>query len=116
DRERQPIEPVTDLWQSIVHGKAWKNRSCAVREETDGLIFCKRRDREFTLALHMEWLPAGREHAQSRTGTKQCRNIRGRRDHLLKVVQDQQDLSVIDVVRDISPSTQSARHLRENTR
>ena len=67
-------------------------------EERDRLGLGQRRHRVLDLALNAQQLTARDQHCEVGTGSKQRAELRSRVDHLLEVVEQEQQLPLADVL------------------
>src|SRR6185437_6453897 len=92
DRERQVVQPATDLRDRPVRLEVGNRGSRARVEELDCLLLDERRDRVFLLAGHMQRLPAGDEDVQIRARCDQLSNARAGLYDLLEVVKEKEQV------------------------
>ena len=105
ERQRQVVQPAAQLGNRLVRLDA-RPRA----EQLDRLRLRERRHRVDDLAVDPQQLPAGDEQAQVRTGPQQRRQLDRRLDHLLQVVEHEQELLVADVPRELLLRPQRLRH------
>ena len=93
DRERQVVEARAELGDLVA-----RLEPGALAEERDGLGRGERRHRVLDLALDAQELAAGDEQRQVGAGAEQRRELGRRLDHLLEVVEQEEQLALADVL------------------
>jgi hypothetical protein len=78
-------------------------------EQRDGLRLGERRDGELDLALHAKELPARDDERQIGAGRKERRELGRRRDDLLEVVDQDEQLALPDVLDEPVPRAEGSR-------
>ena len=118
DRERQAIQPADDLGDRggvpLINGEAGHHGGGPLgeqpyrlaggeRRERGGrpLRQGERRDRAFLLARHAKGRPAAHQDTQITGVAQQFRHHRGRRQQVLEVVQDDQELAISQVISEM---------------
>ena len=101
DRERKPIEPGADGGDCgrvrRAQGKAGARGPGAGDEQLNGLGRRQRIDRDIVLAREAEHHPAGGEDRQLLAIGEQIGNPRGGIDHLLQVIEDEQQMARLQI-------------------
>ena len=93
ERERQVVEAAAELGDRLV-----RLEPRALAEELDRLGLGQRRDRVLDLAADAQQLAARDEQLQVRAALEQLAELGRRLDHLLEVVEQQQQLALADVL------------------
>jgi hypothetical protein len=102
ERERKTVETLADFRYGPVCVEIRLNGPRARQKEGDALVACKGRDRVLLLAAQVQSLTARHEHAEPRTRHQHVRETRRRGDHVLEVVEEQQEALVTDVVGEVA--------------
>lgn len=99
DRERETVDPPTDLC-TCAHGalgveRAMRPHAGALSKQLHGRLGGERRESERGFTLDPERLSARRENSKPRKARRQCVDeIGDRREDVLAVVDDEQDIAV----------------------
>src|SRR5262249_15347674 len=96
DRQGKAVEPPAELGDRLV-----RNEARPLTEEIGRLALAERIHRIRDLAADLQELAARNEQTQVLTGLDERRELRRRVDHLLDVVEQQEELALADVLRDI---------------
>ena len=113
DRQRQVVEAAAEL----LDRRRRPQRRERAAEELDRVRLGERRHGVLDLAADAQQLAARHEQAQVRTRLDQPRELGRRVDHLLEVVEQQQQLALADVLAQARPSPRaSARSSRARAR
>ena len=104
DRQGQAVEAAAELGDLVRRLELGTSA-----EEIDGLGLGERRHRVLDLPLHAQELARGDEQREVRAGAEQRGELRRCVDHLLEVVDDEQQLPLADVLGEAVPRAERAR-------
>ncbi len=99
DRKRKSVEPVADLAGDVrvpVQGEARSHRARSLQEQREGVVGAERRQRVLSLDPQVQGFPARDEHPQMRGSDKWLAQLGCRVEHLLEVVDDEQQRLVLE--------------------
>ena len=106
DRERQAAQAHADRLDGVRvragRREAEVDRTRTRDEELDRLVVVQRTDRQLLLGAHVQRLPARGDDLDARRRLQHLGERRGRDQHLLEVVEDEQQVLVAQVVRECS--------------
>ena len=114
ERERQLVEPAADRCHRVAVLEAGIDGPRAGEEEADPFLRRERRHGVLLLAGQVKRLPARDQQLEAGAGAEQLPQRAGRLDHLLEVVEQDEQPLVADVLGELGPRPERLRRRREH--
>src|SRR5260370_38958192 len=91
--QRKPVHLLADrLHQSCRIGSSWAQRLCSLTKEADRVIERQGTQRKFLLTAHVQGPTARHQDGQTRAACQQIRDEGRCLQHLLEIVEDQEEV------------------------
>ena len=114
ERKGQLVEPTADGGHGIIGRELGIHRPGPRHEQVHALLVGEWRHGVLLLTADTERLPAGDEQIEIRAGGEQAGDIRGRLDHLLEIVQEEEHAPPGDVLGQAIPGAEHTLGRRQD--